>query len=80
MFVYSKISANNPSKLVNAWRERLATGNYFITPVNVVLHVQHDKFQKSKFLEKLGSLQWQVPRLYDGDFENDCAWARVSEG
>ncbi len=70
-----------PSKLINAWKLKINSKCYLITPAHVAVYRKNDQWLISKFLKDLSHYNWCIPVNYLANFahEDDIAWTLLPD-
>lgn len=82
MKTFSQLAAKaSPSKFVNAWKVKMGSKRFLLTPAHVAVYKKNGNWLVSKFLKDFYHLDWYIPVNYLAKYapEDDIAWTQLPD-
>ena len=78
---FAKISRACPSKRINAWKVKIGSEIFLITPAHVAVYPREKKWAFSHFMNDYKQLDWRILYSYalNPSPFNDICWAKLSD-
>eukprot|EP01031_Cornospumella_fuschlensis_P029124 gene29124-35152_t len=82
MSAFELVKKSCPSKLVNAWKVRIGSRPFLITPAHVCVYGANGRWAMSSFLKELSSYDWKISASYVSKPSpfHDLAWTELDGG
>ena len=81
MTTYALVKNCCPSTLVNAWKVRIGTKPFLVTPAHVCVYGERGHWTMSSFLKELSLFDWKISASYVSNPNPlyDLAWAELAK-